>query len=68
MISSFLEGEVYSHPKKDNYIMVLGIKDQTNVSSELAVLWVDPESLETVGYGELTVPQDQVSDWTLVKL
>lgn len=68
MIKAFLEGETYRHPKHEQGIMVLAIGDETNEEVTLAILWVDPETLENTGHGELTVLKKDYKDWELMEL
>lgn len=68
MIKEFLEGETYAHPKHDKDIMVLAVGAESEKELTLAVLWVDRESKETTGGGELVVPKVEMSEWELSEL
>lgn len=68
MITEFLEGETYTNPNGPQDILVVGINKETKTSVTLAVLWIDRDSYESVGGGELKVNKDDLVHWTVVEL
>lgn len=63
MIKAFLEGDSYRNPKLPQDVMVLGIAKEDAKEVVMAVLFVDRESDETTGGGELTVQKADFGDW-----
>lgn len=68
MIRAFLEGETYRHPKHENGIFVLAVGDEDDNEVTLAILWVEPETIETCGHGELTVQKKDFKNWEEMEL
>lgn len=66
MVKEFLEGETYTNSKLDKDIMVLGVGRETKDDVTLAILWVDRDSKETTGGGELTVKKSEFDQWSEV--
>lgn len=68
MVTEFEDGETYTNAKLDRDVMVLGKARETAEDVTFAVLWVDRESKETNGGGELTIKKSEFADWSEVEI
>jgi len=48
--------------------MVLGIGEETPDEVVLAILRIDPDTMESIGGGELTVAKDEFQNWEMLAL
>lgn len=65
-MSKFEEGETYRNLQHENDVMVLGIYEDDGQEVLLAILWVDRDTVETVGADELTIQYSDFDDWEKV--
>lgn len=68
MVTEFEEGETYKNDKYDQYVQILGIGYEDDNEIVAAILWVDPETIETTSGDELVIPKAEFKDWSKVDL
>lgn len=67
-MTKFRIGSTYSHDDYENDMFVLAKFSETDETVLLAILWVDPKTLDTVEAGELEVNKKDIKNWKERKL
>ena len=71
---AFLEGEVYRCKRTESfrypseYIFVVGIQEESDAGSILAIFWVEKDTMNMIEPGEIEIPKNEYDKWEKVEL